>query len=197
MVGTVTTPASTAESPLSLEQWLDRLCLADDLHDARWVGIKAIEAGYQLQRVTCDRCTAAPHLRQVFTFVGAVRHIIETEASWRDAHREDGPNAALHKPGDLRAATPADTGRPPAPWSSSPCRYCGEPVVWALTKTGKRMPVDPQPDPAGNVVLTTTTGSLSETPLALVLGSADQRAEVNPDDLHTSHMQTCQQRPTR
>lgn len=32
------------------------------------------------------------------------------------------------------------------------CRYCGRPVVWVRTEGGKTMPIDPMPNPAGNVV---------------------------------------------
>lgn len=37
--------------------------------------------------------------------------------------------------------------------SSSParCGYCHETVIWALTTAGKRQPLNPTPDEAGNV----------------------------------------------
>ena len=37
---------------------------------------------------------------------------------------------------------------------SATCRSCGAPIVWTITERGKRMPIDPQPDPAGNLTIT-------------------------------------------
>lgn len=31
------------------------------------------------------------------------------------------------------------------------CRTCGDPIWWLATAAGKRMPVNPAPDPAGNL----------------------------------------------
>jgi hypothetical protein len=36
------------------------------------------------------------------------------------------------------------------------CRSCGAPVLWAVTAEGKRMPVDAEPTPAGNLVVDQT-----------------------------------------
>jgi hypothetical protein len=32
------------------------------------------------------------------------------------------------------------------------CRYCGQPVVWVRTVTGSMMPINPMPDPGGNII---------------------------------------------
>lgn len=32
------------------------------------------------------------------------------------------------------------------------CRSCGEPIRWFLTITGRRIPIDPTPHPAGTVI---------------------------------------------
>jgi hypothetical protein len=37
--------------------------------------------------------------------------------------------------------------------TASLCRSCGAPILWVLTTHGKRMPLDAEPDPAGNVSL--------------------------------------------
>jgi len=61
------------------------------------------------------------------------------------------------------------------------CRSCGAPILWVVTvASGKRMPLDAEPGPAGNLVLLT--------------GGRARAAE--PDDrppLHTSHFATCPQ----
>jgi hypothetical protein len=38
------------------------------------------------------------------------------------------------------------------------CRSCQAPIHWAVTAEGKGMPLDPDPDPAGNVRLTGRMG---------------------------------------
>ena len=70
----------------------------------------------------------------------------------------------------------------------SACRSCGAEVTWAITTTGKRMPVNTEPDPTGNVTL--GLGSMAPgTHLALVWGPG----ESIPFDLtrYTSHFATC------
>jgi len=36
---------------------------------------------------------------------------------------------------------------------SSKCSSCSAPIVWANTATGKKMPLDAQPHPLGNLVM--------------------------------------------
>lgn len=33
------------------------------------------------------------------------------------------------------------------------CRSCGAEVIWTVTKTGKKMPVDAKPDPDGKLIV--------------------------------------------
>lgn len=72
--------------------------------------------------------------------------------------------------------------RPP----TRPCQHCAEPIVFAITAAGRRQPLNPDPDPAGNVaVLRDATGTL--------------RARVPSPDLplmgyerlHMPHAATC------
>jgi hypothetical protein len=38
----------------------------------------------------------------------------------------------------------------------SRCRSCQAHIIWAVTDTGRRMPVDPDPDPQGNLTVWAT-----------------------------------------
>ena len=69
------------------------------------------------------------------------------------------------------------------------CRSCGEPIYWAQTREGRRMPVDTQPTEGGNVLLTLTrsTGALTCTVL-----SAGCEVEAGRRR-YTSHYATCPQ----
>lgn len=65
------------------------------------------------------------------------------------------------------------------------CRSCGATILWAKTDTGKSMPLDAEPDSAGNVLLYRTPRGLQ----AVVMGKTvapDPRASV-----HQSHFATC------
>jgi hypothetical protein len=55
---------------------------------------------------------------------------------------------------EVEAARPGNPMTGPAPLASqSRCKLCPERIAWAITKNGKRLPVDPHPNPAGNVQL--------------------------------------------
>lgn len=65
------------------------------------------------------------------------------------------------------------------------CRSCGAPVVWRLTPSGKRMPVDPVPTGDGTVVI--------DGAKAIAL-SADALADLDAwEPRYTSHFATCPQ----
>lgn len=65
------------------------------------------------------------------------------------------------------------------------CRSCGSPVVWAITVTGRPMPVDAEPSPAGTVELT-ATGHGVRASVTTVADSAEPMRR-------TSHFATCPQ----
>lgn len=68
------------------------------------------------------------------------------------------------------------------------CRSCGAPIVWETTVTAKAMPIDPDPDPAGNVDVVWIGGER----VALVLGPADAvAAQAAGHKLYVSHFGTC------
>ena len=64
----------------------------------------------------------------------------------------------------------------------SACRSCGADVHWAITTGGKRMPVDAEPTPNGNLLLEKDdTGGW-------IVWPANTGADL---PLHTSHFASC------
>lgn len=70
------------------------------------------------------------------------------------------PDAAAHAAElahALTGFTPPRRGRPrkeqPVPKPNARCRTCGQPVLVATTAAGRSQPLNPEPDPAGNVAL--------------------------------------------
>jgi hypothetical protein len=70
--------------------------------------------------------------------------------------------------------------------SVADCRSCGAPVIWTVTERGKRMPVDAEPNPQGNIRLEQSTG---DAPLTAVY----MRERTASVELYTSHFATCPQ----
>lgn len=67
--------------------------------------------------------------------------------------------------------------------SLNTCRSCGAPILWRETHAGKRMSIDPEPHPDGNVVI--------EGEIAEVL-KAEHLARLGGDVLrYRSHFVTC------
>jgi hypothetical protein len=73
----------------------------------------------------------------------------------------------------------------------SRCRYCGRPVRWVHATAGRSMPIDPEPDVSGNVLV-------DDTNTALVLGATsvrelDESGDARPRFL--AHFVTCADYP--
>jgi hypothetical protein len=175
-------PAAPHTQQLSLQDWLTALLSADPV-ELRMVAIRGIAASMAMERVRCCRHG------QTFNWMGAYRHLADTELAWRNSHPEDGDNAALHVVGDLRPATPADAP-PRLFWETSQCSKCHADVVWALTPRGKSAPINAGTDPAGNVLLVAQE-SATDPPRAVYLHTEAELAEVPVDRLHTPHHATC------
>lgn len=71
--------------------------------------------------------------------------------------------------GPVPGRTPADTSRPEKDvrpgtlHNTATCTgpTCGATIRWAVTREGRRLPLNPDPDPAGNVVIeTNATGEI-------------------------------------
>lgn len=73
------------------------------------------------------------------------------------------------------------------PWRGT-CDSCSAQIAWAVTDTGKAMPVDLEPSPRGNVILAVKNTVLH----AGVLGvNRAAGARQGGQQLHLSHFATC------
>lgn len=67
---------------------------------------------------------------------------------------------------------------------TSTCRSCPAQVVWCITINGKRMPVDAEPGPDGNLILIDDEIFGDQPPMVV--------NKSNPDvEGYTSHFATC------
>jgi len=71
-------------------------------------------------------------------------------------------------------------------FETRPCGSCGALIVWASTAHDKAMPVDAEPNPAGNVLLHARPG---RGPLAEVVPPG--QLLMGGGQLRTSHFATC------
>jgi hypothetical protein len=67
-----------------------------------------------------------------------------------------------------------------------PCTSCQAIVLWAKTPTGAKMPVNPEPDPTGNIVLSEGPKP-SDWPLATVT----HMSQAPDKPRYKSHFATC------
>jgi hypothetical protein len=73
---------------------------------------------------------------------------------------------------------------------TSHCRSCAAPIRWAKTLNGKAMPLDAEPNSAGNITLKETDDPRA--PQARVLAGADLfDARAAGTTLYLSHYATC------
>lgn len=79
----------------------------------------------------------------------------------------------------------------------SRCRSCDAPILWALTATGKRMPIDFWPVAEGNIALERNQDGER---IARVLAPGERTEPVEPEEpadsespppRYTSHFATC------
>ena len=68
----------------------------------------------------------------------------------------------------------------------SNCNSCGAPIRWAETTNGRRMPVNAEPDPDGNVVLLYPSPGAA---LAMIVDPGQTTLDDAPRYL--SHFATC------
>lgn len=63
------------------------------------------------------------------------------------------------------------------------CRGCGAPIIWAVTPNGKRIPINPEPHPTGNIELDTTHRPTRAT--------VHSQGPLGVDTLYLAHFATC------
>lgn len=81
----------------------------------------------------------------------------------------------------------AHDGCVPAPGADGDrCRSCQAPIRWAVTEAGKRIPVDVEPTPDGNMLL-----SLDDPPVAAVVRPGELQL-VDDGQRFVSHFATCE-----
>lgn len=78
----------------------------------------------------------------------------------------------------------------------SACRGCGAPIRWAVTEGGNRIPLDAEPDEAGNciIIAKSVPGSSALTPVVRVLGGSQEAIFGGPDPdepRYRAHFVTC------
>ena len=66
------------------------------------------------------------------------------------------------------------------------CRSCGSGIIWAITQTGKRIPVDADPTPDGSVRLVDEDGTVYAR-----VRNKNHAKDPTGTTLRTSHFATC------
>ena len=154
--------------PVGVAEWLERM-LAAPVEDANMVAIAALRDGIALERVVCEA-----HGGRVMRWTGLAQHLRET---------------GRHEPSQVRPWRQGDPGGP-VPWETARCRSCGARIVWARTVAGRMMPVNVEPAAAGNVLLVPQADP-TDPPLARVLHTEAERAQVRDAPLHLAHFASC------
>jgi len=67
------------------------------------------------------------------------------------------------------------------------CQSCGKPIQWCVTAKGKRIPVDPDPVPDGNLVLVDDHAEPAQPTKALPVPADAGRGTPR----YKSHLATC------
>lgn len=72
------------------------------------------------------------------------------------------------------------------------CRSCRAPILWATSATtGRLMPIDADPSPAGNLRL--DVDLLGDPSVAYLDPEAARRAAADGEALYVAHFATCEQ----
>lgn len=74
------------------------------------------------------------------------------------------------------------------------CRSCHAPIRWAVTQKGRRMPLDPEPTPDGNLVLAPAVEARRAPTVVALTAHNDPPLDPNTPR-YTSHFATCPDAP--
>lgn len=102
------------------------------------------------------------------------------------------PTLDRERPASGYAGGRSERGR--ARPATAPCRSCAAPMLWVTFPSGKRNPLDPTPNPDGNIVLVEHEDRGGRPwRLAMVVGNEDLLAEARAlgVPLYTTHFKTC------
>jgi len=70
------------------------------------------------------------------------------------------------------------------------CRSCRMPIRWVVTQNGKRMPLDPVPDPEGNVWIEGMENGVPKVQVALTAADVPANVPIR----YVSHFVSCPDR---
>lgn len=77
---------------------------------------------------------------------------------------------------------------------SAHCRSCGAEIFWAVTESGKAMPIDAKPTSTGNLVLrdhTDNVGTVQVLDSPMTVLDAKKAGARDDEPRFTSHFATC------
>lgn len=96
---------------------------------------------------------------------------VSMTSNCRCGHDDDQHTTSTENDTAVCLAVDCYCGRNPLEWATvRPCEWCttGENIVWARTEKGRRMPIEPEPNPRGNCEI---RFSGTGVPLVIVHGS--------------------------
>lgn len=73
--------------------------------------------------------------------------------------------------------------------TTSRCRSCGAPILWAVTVNDRRIPLNATPDPAGRVIRLQGPSD----PPVVRLARGTERVTMPADQRYTAHFVDCPQ----
>lgn len=69
------------------------------------------------------------------------------------------------------------------------CRSCDAPIIWALTPSGRKVPLDAEPSPEGNL----RVYDINNPTVAYLRPTDREAAKAGGQPLYISHFATCPQ----